>query len=154
MKIEKLLYEEIIFGGYGMPLINFCHRISVRPQDFAIELVKKYYRKDMKMKDFIKLINKKISKNVKKLKYCKQSKTFTFKVAGIKIVAEFICERTVDHCNIGSMLQKYRRFLENNVHRRTKQPIKSDNLWYLLDMIYRNPQVKLIGMKKKKVKAS
>ncbi len=155
MNINSLLQKQIIWGGSGIRLIYLCNYWGVNPQSFVSELLKKYSEKKMTEEDFINIINEKLKKPVKKIKYNKENKRMSFKILGIRLEFTFNCPRTEDHCNIGSILLKLRKFIEKNeLKLRNKTiDIKETQNWYLYYRLARNPQIKFLGMKKKKVKS-
>lgn len=153
MNISSLLQKQIIWGGYEMRLIQFCNQWGVNPQSFAAALLKKHSFKNMSEEDLVEIINTKLKKPIKKIKYNKENKRFSFKVIGIKLEFEFICPRTKEHCNIGSMLVKLKKFIERNeltLKHGRKIDISETQLWYVYHRLARNPQIKFLGMKNKK----
>jgi hypothetical protein len=134
MNINKLLAEEIVFGGYGMTLDSFCKMNKIDSKEFALALIEKYSKFN------IKKFNKKI-KSIKKFKYDKFDKTFTFKIAGIKVKYAIICEcHSSGKTNHSSILRKIAKIINSN---------KEYNLWYLLNYERYNPSLKIIGLANK-----
>lgn len=155
MKINVLLHTTVLWNNRQLKLIEFCNCWGVNPQEFAKALLRKHSEKKLTDKEFIEKIALKISKPVKKINYNKENKRITFKVAGIKIQIEFICPRTKEHCNIGAMLVKLRNLIKTNTIKHKGQNIsilkaQSNVVW---ERLARNPQLKFVGMKAKKVKS-
>ncbi len=155
MKINILLHTTVQWNNRHLKLIEFCNYWGVNPQEFAKALLRKHSKKDLTEKQFLERLSNKISKPIKKISYNKENKRMTFKIAGIKIQIEFICPRTEDHCNIGSMLVKLRNLVKTNTMKHRGQNIsivkaQSNVIW---ERLARNPQLKFVGMKAKKVKS-
>ena len=133
MQLEKLLYKEIVFGGYGRPLISICNLSGLNPRDFAVNILKKYSTKNMSKDHYEKIINKKLRKKVK-IKYDCDTKRITFKLLGQKVHYTFI-DRTpkdkTEQSNNGSILRKLKQ--------RVKNSHKENQVWvalhYLEDLV-------------------